>query len=96
VRQAREELPNLGGERKCLPSRAACSHSTGRVECANDRAYSIARTGVTPTPALMSATGPSPDCRRNVPRGELTSRKSPTRTWSLHRHPLRRSVRSSR
>src|SRR5262249_5638474 len=63
-------------------SRAACSHKTCHVELDAASACSIARTGVAPIPALSSTTGRSPDCRMKLPRGELTSRASPTRTCS--------------
>jgi hypothetical protein len=40
----------------------------------------MARTGVAPTPALISRTGVSPGRRMKVPRGAATSSRSPART----------------
>ena len=40
--------------------RAPCSHHTCRVECSSASTWSIASTGVAPTPALISTTGRSP------------------------------------
>src|SRR5277367_6928515 len=55
---------------------------TCRVAPAAASACSIARTGVAPIPALSSTIGRSPGCRTKSPRGELTSRRSPTRIRS--------------
>src|SRR6266568_4403963 len=51
-----------------------------RAEAFATSACNIASTGVAPIPALRSTTGPSPDCKRKLPRGVLTSRRSPVRT----------------
>ena len=42
----------------------------------------MARTGVAPTPALISSTGSSPGWRMNVPRGAAASSRSPARTFA--------------
>lgn len=70
------------GEWTMLPVAYRMVQKTCRVERPSARACSIARTGVDPIPALSSTTGPSPGFRMKLPRGELTSRVSPSRTCS--------------
>ena len=41
------------------PLRAPCSHQISRSECSAASAWSMARTGVAPMPALISSTGAS-------------------------------------
>jgi hypothetical protein len=62
--------------------RAPCSHHTSRPEPASASAFSIASTGVAPTPALISSTGAAPGRTMKVPRGAATASWSPGRTWS--------------
>jgi len=83
VRQAREELPNLGGEKKmpAVVRGVQPQHRTRRMR--RRQGVQHRKEGRHPESDADERHGPSPECRRNVPRGELTSRKSPTRTWSL-------------
>ena len=64
--------------------RAPYSHQTCRVDASAASAWSIARTGVAPTPALSRTMGRSPGRSVKLPRGALTSNTSPTRTWLVH------------
>src|ERR671933_538220 len=49
--------------------RAPCSHQISRSECSSARAWSMARTGVAPIPALIRSTGARVWSRMKVPRG---------------------------
>ena len=42
----------------------------------------IDMTGVTPLPPQKATTGRSPSCTQNTPAGRVTSRTSPSVTWS--------------
>ena len=91
VRERREKSVGLGGE-GVLVAVAGAVHPPDVDACvaAALSACSIASTGVTPTPALTSATGRD-DVRRssrtNRPRGAATSIRSPTSISSRTTRP---------
>jgi len=65
-----------------LHVRSACATMT--LSCGWVRAMSstIGNTVVIPAPALASRSGASEDWTTKSPAGALTSRRSPTATWS--------------
>ena len=70
------------------PLRAPCSHQISRWECSCASAWSMARTGVAPMPALISSTGASRpvEDERAARRGDVElGRRRASRVW---RYPL--------
>ena len=59
--------------------RAPWSHQISRTACSVASAWSMARTGVAPMPALISSTGALVLSRMKVPRGAAISSSAPTR-----------------